>query len=65
MDMYPHLTQFPENRAELQRERGRRRRILAEGAALRAQRPARLAMLTASLRRALNAEPRPSLAQEC
>lgn len=65
MDMYPHLTQFPENRVELQRERGRRQRILAEGAALRARRPARVATLTASLRRAVNLEPRPSHAQEC
>jgi hypothetical protein len=65
MDMYPHLTQFPENRAELQRERGRRRRIVAEGAAVRAQRPGRFAMLAAGLRRALNGRPRPSLAQEC
>jgi len=65
MDLYPHLTQFPENRAALERERRSRQEIRAARAVERVERSARFAVLTARLRRGLRPDRRPSLAEEC
>jgi hypothetical protein len=51
--LFPHLTQFEENRREFEREFRLRQQIRAARAVRRAQRPPRLTALTARLRRAL------------
>jgi hypothetical protein len=69
--LFPHLTQFEENRRELERELRLRQQIRAARAARRAQRPSRFAALTARLRHALpqrhavQPDPCPPLLEEC
>jgi hypothetical protein len=65
MDLYPHLTQFPENRFALERERRLRQQIREAHAVSRAERPSRLAALTARLRRAPRPGSRRPLAEGC
>jgi hypothetical protein len=62
--MYPHL-RFEENRRALERERRLQQQIRAVRTARRAERPSRLAVLTARLRRALRPDPCPPLVEEC
>jgi hypothetical protein len=64
MDLYPHLTHFPENRRALEAERRLRRQIRAIRAARSSERSSRLAVLTASLRRSLRPGSRPPLAEQ-
>jgi hypothetical protein len=65
MNMYPHVTQFEENRRELEREYRLRQQIRAARARRRAERPSRLATLATRLRRTLRPEPCPPLVEEC
>jgi hypothetical protein len=65
MDLYPHLTHYPENRLALERERRLRQEIRAARAVGRGERTSRLAALTARLRGAMRPGRRPSLAEEC
>jgi hypothetical protein len=61
---YPHL-QFEEYRRALERERRLRQQIRAVRAVRRAERPARLEILTSRLRRALQPDPCPPLVEDC
>ena len=63
--LFPHLTQFEENRHELERELLLRQQIRAVRAARRAQRPSRFAALAARLPRALQPDPCPPFLEEC
>ena len=65
MNMYPHVTQFEENRRELEREYRQRQQIRAARAARKAARPPRFAALRAWVRGALRPEPCPPLIEEC
>jgi hypothetical protein len=57
MDMYPHLTHFPENRLALERQRQLRREIRARKDAARTGRSFRFAALAARWRPALRPRP--------
>ena len=63
--LFPHLTQFEENRRELERDVRLRQQIRAARATRRAQRPSRLAASAARLRRALQPDPCPPTIEEC
>jgi hypothetical protein len=65
MDLYPHLTQFPENRAALERERRLRQEIRVARAVRRLERPSPVAALTARFRRVLRPARGAALAEEC
>jgi hypothetical protein len=65
VDLYPHLTQFPENRLALERERRLRRQLRAARAARRVERSFGVEALTARLRGALRPAQRPPLVEGC
>jgi hypothetical protein len=64
MNLYPHVTQFEENRRELEREYRLRQQIREARAARKAARPPRFTALKARLRGALRPEPCPPLVEE-
>ena len=62
--MYPHVTQFEENRRELQREARLRREIAAADAARKAERRRNRQSPFARLAAALQSRPRPTLVED-
>ena len=65
VNMYPDLKLLDESRLERDRELRLRQQSRAARAARRAQRPSRFAALAARLRRALQPDPCPPLAEDC
>ena len=65
LPVYPAPALLEESWRELERERQRQRQIQEARAARRAERPSRFATLTARVRRALQPDPCPQLAEGC